>query len=97
VISISPDKAGPPVTGRGLTRNEVPRSGLAAHAKDGETLAGIGPVFRQKFTINAGNYRFRATKKTNEGRKSSETGSAGYGPDQLIWTEDREKGKWQHG
>ena len=29
-------------------------------AKDGETLAGIGPVFRQKFTIKAGNNRYRA-------------------------------------
>jgi hypothetical protein len=30
--------------------------GVVIRGKDGETLAGIGPVFRQKFTIKAGKY-----------------------------------------
>src|ERR1700685_1593110 len=58
VISVSPDKAGPPVTGRGIARLHK-RS-----AEAGETLAGIGPVFRQKFTIKAGKYGYGRCKET---------------------------------
>jgi len=68
VISISPDKAGPPVTGRGITRTEcraaVLHPGVFIRGKDGETLAGIGPVFRQKFTIKAGNIDTGRGKET---------------------------------
>jgi hypothetical protein len=50
----------------------VPRSGLAAHAKDGETLAGIGPVFRQKFTIKAGKKIPGDVRETVSQRKQPE-------------------------
>ena len=58
MISISPDKAGPPVTGWGIALLHK-RS-----AEAGETLAGIRPVFRQKLTIKAGKQDTGDAKET---------------------------------
>jgi hypothetical protein len=46
VISISPDKAGPPVIGRGITRPAGDAQRSCSAAKDGETLAGMRAGFQ---------------------------------------------------